>query len=190
VTSVGAFDGHGRPERANLRVVGDAGPANGYTDWDGCYRDNVGRVYRMLYSKVGNRADAEDLTTEVFLAAWRPLRLDVSRAEIRAYLGATARTALAGFWRRRAAVEVTSISASDVTSLVDDEPPGADGPSLVAPVLAGLPDRYRRILELRFLEGCSVKESAREIGVSIANAKVLQHRALRMAAVSMNAGHA
>jgi hypothetical protein len=45
-----------------------------------------------------------------------------------------------------------------------------------------LPDNYRRILELRFLQGCSVKESASSMGVSVGNAKVLQHRALRLAA--------
>ncbi len=63
------------------------------------------------------------------------------------------------------------------------------GPSLRATrrrragkILAALPDRYRRILELRFLEACSIKEAAQAMGVSVSNAKVLQHRALRMAA--------
>ena len=48
-------------------------------------------------------------------------------------------------------------------------------------VLAALPDNYRRILELRFLQGRSIKESASQMGVSVANAKLLQHRALRLA---------
>ncbi|CAM5736520.1 sigma-70 family RNA polymerase sigma factor [Mycolicibacterium aubagnense] len=55
-------------------------------------------------------------------------------------------------------------------------------PDRVAAVLAALPDNYRRILELRFLQTRSIKESAAELGVSVANAKVLQHRALRLAA--------
>jgi len=38
------------------------------------------------------------------------------------------------------------------------------------------------VLELRFLEGCSIKESATALAISASNAKVLQHRALRMAA--------
>jgi Sigma-70, region 4. len=38
------------------------------------------------------------------------------------------------------------------------------------------------VLELRFLEARSIKETAHEMGVSVANAKILQHRALRMAA--------
>jgi RNA polymerase sigma-70 factor (ECF subfamily) len=49
-------------------------------------------------------------------------------------------------------------------------------------VLAGLPEQYRRILRLRFLEGYSVREAAAALGVSVGNAKVLQHRALRRAA--------
>ena len=52
----------------------------------------------------------------------------------------------------------------------------------VARILAALPERYRRILELRFLEASSIKEAAGIMDISVANAKVLQHRALRMAA--------
>jgi RNA polymerase sigma-70 factor (ECF subfamily) len=35
---------------------------------------------------------------------------------------------------------------------------------------------------LRFLHGYSVRQAAAELGVSVSNAKVLQHRALRRAA--------
>ena len=62
--------------------------------------NNVERVYRLMFAKVGNRPDAEDLTTEVFLAALRPLRVSASVGEVRAYLLATARTVLAAHWRR------------------------------------------------------------------------------------------
>jgi RNA polymerase sigma-70 factor (ECF subfamily) len=55
-------------------------------------------------------------------------------------------------------------------------------PQRVAVVLEALHDNYRRILQLRFLEGCSIKDSATAMGVSVANAKVLQHRALQLAA--------
>jgi RNA polymerase sigma factor (sigma-70 family) len=45
-----------------------------------------------------------------------------------------------------------------------------------------LPERYRRILELRFLRSMSLKEVAAEMRITVGNAKVLQHRALRLAA--------
>jgi RNA polymerase sigma-70 factor (ECF subfamily) len=49
-------------------------------------------------------------------------------------------------------------------------------------VLSLLPDNFRRILELRFLRGYSVREAANELGVTESNARVLQFRALRKAA--------
>ena len=49
-------------------------------------------------------------------------------------------------------------------------------------VLARLPENYRQVLEFRFLRGYSLRETADAMGVSLANAKVLQHRALRRAA--------
>jgi RNA polymerase sigma factor (sigma-70 family) len=171
-------DGQDPKVRRELRLVSD----DTYPDWDSLYRDNVGWVYGLMFSKVGNRPDAEDLTTEVFMAALRPLRVSASVGEVRAYLRATARTVLAGYWRTRMGREITTIEDD-----VPDEP--ADAPventtavSRAHTLLSRLPDRYRRILELRFLQGLSVNDSANDLGVSVANAKVLQHRALQMAA--------
>ena len=159
-----------------LRAV----PNDGYPDWEAVYQDNATWVYRTLFARVGNQADAEDLTTEVFLAALRPLRLTASVAEVRAYLRATARTVLAAHWRETLGREITSIE--DIEQPPESEEAISTAPQRVAHVLDRLPDRYRRILELRFLEGSSIKESASELGISVANAKVLQHRALRLAA--------
>ena len=153
-----------------------------YPDWDTAYLDNVGRLYRLMYAKVGNRPDAEDLTSEVFRAALGPLRLTASKGEVRAYLLATARTVLASHWRRRLGLEVTRIEPDADLSYVAAPAPDSDAGPQARQILNALPDHYRRILELRFLEGCSIKESARALEVSVSNAKVLQHRALRMAA--------
>ena len=138
-----------------------------------------------MYARVGNRPDAEDLTAEVFRTALGPLRLASSKGEVRSYLLVTARTVLASHWRRQLGRPVTSIDPSaDLGYLA--EPSGPDGPSdapyRTAPILAALPDRYRRVLELRFLEACSIKEVAISMNITVSNAKVLQHRALHMAA--------
>jgi len=153
-----------------------------YPDWDSAYLDNVGRLYRLMYLKVGNRPDAEDLTSEVFRAALGPLRLTASKGEVRAYLLTTARTVLASHWRRRLGLQVTHIDPEVELSYLTAPAPESDAGARAQRVLTALPDRYRRVLELRFLEGCSIKETATALAVSVANAKVLQHRALRMAA--------
>jgi RNA polymerase sigma factor (sigma-70 family) len=175
----------GEPESGESRVVHlHVLDAEVYANWESVYRDNVDRLYRLMYARVGNRADAEDLTSEVFRTALGPLRLASSKGEVRSYLLVTARTVLASHWRRRLGSPVTSIDPdSDLGFLAEpftpDQP--SDAPSRVARILAALPDRYRRILELRFLEASSIKEAARAMDVSVSNAKVLQHRALHMA---------
>ncbi len=174
--------GHRRSTATPLRSVsGDS-----YPDWEAIYLDNVERLYRMMFSRVGNRPDAEDLTAEVFRAALGPLRTSASVGEVRAYLLATASTVLASHWRRRYSVEISSIDVEAEVASPRDEPAlESDAPQRVTSILAELPERYERILQLRFLQSSSLKEAARAMNISVNNAKVLQHRALRRAAQLM-----
>jgi RNA polymerase sigma-70 factor (ECF subfamily) len=137
-----------------------------------------------MYARVGNRPDAEDLTAEVFRTALKPMRLAVSKGEVRAYLLATARTVLSSHWRRTLGQPVTFIDPeADGYWLTDTrvDETSTKAPELVTRILAALPARYRQILELRFIESSSIKEAAGIMNVSVSNAKVLQHRALQMA---------
>jgi RNA polymerase sigma factor (sigma-70 family) len=156
-----------------------------HQDWESIYRDNVDRLYRLMFARVGNKPDAEDLTAEVFKLALPPLRVSASTPEIRAYLMATAQTVLANHWRRRFGIEVTALVFETEVVCYDEPADEGGAPSQVAKILANLPDRSRRILELRFLESMSLREAAKAMGVSVGNAKVLQHRALRLAAAQM-----
>jgi RNA polymerase sigma factor (sigma-70 family) len=175
--------------REPLRLVA----AERYPSWEAVYRDNVERLYRLMFGKVGNRPDAEDLTAEVFLAAVPRVDLAASIGEVRAYLLTVARTVLADHWRRVLGHQVTSIDVSTIdpaslddarSAAVAGEPPGSheETAERVRQILAALPERYQAILRLRFLQAASVREAARQMGVSVANAKVLQYRALRHAA--------
>jgi RNA polymerase sigma factor (sigma-70 family) len=162
---------------ARLRAV--AGEV--YPDWDAVYRANIGVVHRLMFVKVGNRPDAEDLTAEVFLAVLRPLRLPAPVGEVRAYLFATARTVLARYWARTLGLPVTALT-EDPEEIFTAARLESAAPQQAEQILAALPERYRRILQLRFLDACTVAEAAQAMGISVGNAKVLQHRALRRAA--------
>lgn len=151
-----------------------------YTDWQTIYQDSVVRVYRLMFSRVGNRPDAEDLTSEVFVKSLPNLILPSAASRVHAYINVAIRSVLADHWRRhygapQADVEVDNIGGSFDTT------PSTDRAGRAGRILALLPDRSRRILELRFLRGFSIKEAAKEMGVSPGNAKVLQFRALRLA---------
>jgi RNA polymerase sigma factor (sigma-70 family) len=161
-----------------------------YQDWAAVYADNADWVYRMIFRRIDNQSDAEDLTSDVFVAALKPLRITATVTEVRGYLRATTRTVLAAHWRRNIGNQLASIDEVGEVPQVADQPQAAEQPvsataQLVDTVLTTLPDNYRRILELRFLGGYSVSDSARQMDISAANAKVLQHRALRQAAAAL-----
>jgi len=179
--SAAAPDDGASDRRSTVSHLHSVGP-DAYPNWDAIYLDNVERLYRMMYARVGNRADAEDLTAEVFQAALKPLRTSASVGEVRAYLFATARTVLASHWRRHYGTEITTIDLRDDRAALDEPPTESDAPNRVRELLAELPDRYARILKLRFLDSCSLRETAHAMNISVGNAKVLQHRALRRAA--------
>ena len=166
------------PSRRPLEVV----DGQTYGDWESVYRENVVGVYRALHARVGNRPDAEDLTTEVFLQALPRLRLPAAVPGVRSYLLATLRTVLADHWRECYSAPPTKAFEDELDAGGLDPGRGDRGEERARRVLALLPERLRRVLELRFLRGYSVKETADELGVSVGNARVLQYRALRSAA--------
>ncbi len=79
-------------------------------------------------------------------------------------------------------MEITTIDVERDLPSLHEPAPESDAPQRVNRILAALPENYGRILELRFIQSCSLREAARTMNVSLSNAKVLQHRALRRAA--------
>jgi RNA polymerase sigma factor (sigma-70 family) len=147
--------------------------------------DELEVVYAFVYRRVGNRADAEDVTQQVAMKAVPRLHEDASRESIRANLFATAKTELAGFWAARFGMPASELR-DDVPlhQQLDEEDRGAPVET-VQKVLSGLPEHYARLLELRFLRGYSTKEVARELGTTVGAVRIMQLRALRAAAKVM-----
>ena len=150
--------------------------------------DEFELVFSFIYSRVGNRPDAEDLTQQVALKALPRLREGAPAAAVRGYLFATARSVVAAFWSARYRLPEAEL----VDNLADDgrgrEPAGSpETDAWLEATLSALPDHYRRVLELRFLRELSLREVAREMDRSVGAIKLLQLRALRAAAATMPA---
>ncbi|HEY7350587.1 MAG TPA: sigma-70 family RNA polymerase sigma factor [Ktedonobacterales bacterium] len=151
------------------------------------YQENLGVVYRFVYSKVGNREEAEDLTSQVFLKAVRGLDRERGSQSIQSWLYQVARTTIADYWRAFYKVRATSLE-----SMLEQgwEEPVEERVELasyrpeerVRHLLELLPPHYREVLTCRFLLNLSIKETAERMGLSEANVKVLQFRALKKAA--------
>src|SRR5881409_15029 len=143
--------------------------------------DELEIVYAFIYARVGNRADAEDLTQQVAMKAIPRLRQGAPASAIRGYLFATARSVLGGFWSTRLGLSEAELH-EDLALAVPTSPPSEEGVEKVQKSLAELSDNYRRVLELRFLHGYSLKEVAAEMHSTVGAIKVMQLRALRAAA--------
>jgi len=142
-------------------------------------------VYGFLYSRVGNRADAEDLTQQVALKALPRLHDGSPAVAVRGYLYATARSVLASFWARRGRV-LESELPDDIaaTNRGSELIPSPETSEWVARILERLTPSQRRLLELRFLRGYTLKEVAAEMGKTVGSVKVMQLRALRAASAA------
>jgi RNA polymerase sigma factor (sigma-70 family) len=144
-------------------------------------------IYQFAYRRLGNRDDAEDITSQVFYKAARGLDPSYSEPERRSWLYRAARTAIADIWRSYGGTSVVSlewyVEAPEPIQRQNDD---ADG--RVKRILEELSPTQRRVLELRFLEGRTSRETASELGLTETNVKVIQHRALRRAA-ELEAAH-
>lgn len=151
------------------------------------YEEHVTSVYRYIYGKVGNREEAEDLTSQVFMKAIRTFDRTRSPETLQSWLFQVARTTIADHWRRFYRIRVNSLD--------DLLEAGWEGPAEVAAdprsfqperrarkLLDRLPERYRDVLSYRFLLNYSIRETAEKMQLSESNVKVLQFRALRRAA--------
>jgi RNA polymerase sigma-70 factor (ECF subfamily) len=150
------------------------------------YEDNLAPVYRFIYSRVGNREEAEDLTSQVFVKAITAVDTKRDPASIQAWLFQIARTTIADHWREFYRLRPSSLEAMLNTGWETPAQSAAGQPersdTRVQRILSGLSHRYRDVLTYRFLMNFSIRETAERMRLSEANIKVLQFRALRKAA--------
>ena len=154
------------------------------------YDEHVVGIYRFIYARVGNHPDAEDLTAQVFVRAVEQLDTGREPRQIAAWLYRVAQNATADYWRafyRLPVVGADHVAPGWEPAAAEDEPqPVAEQDATatrVRQLLRRLPPTYRKVLELRFLERRTVAETAKAMGISNGNARVLQYRALRRAAL-------
>ena len=151
------------------------------------YAENIGPIYAFIYSKVGHREIAQDLTAEVFVKALALVDHTQSHVAIRAWLYRVARTTVADYWRATLHTRIIPlIEAHEHLREPDEvsvEPPPSqhDVTRQALALLDRLPAHYRRVLALRCLHGYSLRETANTLGLTERNVKVLQHRAIRTA---------
>ena len=141
-------------------------------------------LYRSILSRVGQVAVAEDLTSTIFLKALRWVEPGRSLESVRGWLYATARTTIADYWYTRHQLEVLPIENAEALQAESSTEHETDVRTRqrVRQLLALLPPQEREILRLRYLHGYSPAEIGQVLGLKAGHVRVLQLRALRLAA--------
>ncbi len=133
-------------------------------------------VYAIAYGGTANHADAEDLTQETFVRAYRGLRGIQDAEKVKAWLATIARNVLRTAWRsrqREAKLEAEiSVTAPRVAIPSSGELAGA-----VREQIHTLDPVHRECLLLHYFAGLSTAEIAENLGISNDAAKKRLERA-------------
>ena len=135
------------------------------------YETHVESIYKFIFFKVGNREDAEDITSQVFIKAANSLDVTQDERTKLAWLYQVARTTITDYWRQfykgpaislEAMEEVSPLhlAAEPILLGAQDKEDTSGGVESVKIILDKLPENYRQVLYFRFLKGYSLKETA------------------------------
>jgi len=142
------------------------------------------KIYRFILLKVSRREEAEDLTHQVFLSAWKHVEQFQDKGfPFSSWLFRIARNKVIDYYRtKKTSVpldeipeEIAKIAQSDGFDAL------ADKMELerIYLLLQFLTDLQQEIILLRFVEGLSYKEIASITGKNSGAVRVLQHRAIK-----------
>ena len=149
------------------------------------YRAHLRDVYSYAYYRVGNHHDAEDLTEQTFLQAYRHFeraQAESSGRPLRPWLIRIAHNLAANLYRDRSRRPQTPIDDTTVLSAMHTTEDLVEGRDELARIIAGiqqLPDERREALIMRFALGMDNREIARAMGKTDGATKVLLHRAIK-----------
>lgn len=140
------------------------------------------RVYRYVSARLVSNEDAEDVTTEIFLRIIENLRSFSWRGlPFGAWVFRIARNEVVSHVRR----QKTRSGTAPLTETIQDPSPDHVEQIVIQFTIATvrqateqLPEAQRQVITLRFGAGLSVAETAKALGKTENNVKVLQHKAI------------
>ena len=149
-------------------------------DWDALYAEQLPRVYNFFRYRVGEAADAEDLTSATFEKAWRSRnRYRGDPARFAAWLFAIARHLAIDHYRSaRPLVPLEAAEAVAGTSDPEREAAQRSDHERLIELLTQVPDRERELIALKYGAGLTNRAIARVTGLGESNVGTILHRTI------------
>ena len=139
-------------------------------------------VYTVALRACGNPADAEDITQQVFVAAWKShTKFDPDAARLPAWLSGIARHKIADYWAARSRDDRRTASlehASETGQTSEESLDTITDRVLLADELAQLVQPQRKIIELAFYQDLTHVQIASLLGLPLGTVKSHIRRSL------------
>jgi RNA polymerase sigma-70 factor (ECF subfamily) len=142
------------------------------------------KVFRLTCAMLGNEAEAEETAQEIFIRIWKALGGYRGQASLSTWIYSIARNTCLTALRRQAAersmivhdpdLESRQVSARERNSAID-----------LDRLLAGLPENYRQVVALYYMEDKSYEEAARQLDLPMGTVKTYLHRARKLLAAEI-----
>lgn len=171
---------HSERELHGLMTAGLNGDAEAYRLLLTRLSSHLRAYFRRRLARIGRGAtEAEDLVQDVLIAIHTRRHVYNESEPFTPWLHAIARYKFIDFLRKtkQSLTEVEFENASDIVSGNDHEE--VDASRDLHNLLAGLPEKMRRSIQLVKLDGLSVAEAASRLGMSDSAIKVSIHRGMK-----------
>jgi len=147
------------------------------------YNKHLTPIYRFILLKVGNRADAEDLSHQVFLNAWQNIKsYRFQGFPFSSWLYKIASNAVIDHWRtKKSNISIDLVAENflsdspELGNLLDQK----RDVETIRVVLTKLEPEQQNVLIMKFVNELSNKEIAHVLGKSEGAVRVIQHRAIK-----------
>ncbi len=141
------------------------------------------KVFRLAYSMMRNETQAEDVAQDVFVKIWKALPGYHGEASLSTWIYTITRNTCLTELKKRTTRPTVSLYEPEMAAAADsisalqttDADPGAERD--VAALLAELPERYRQVITLFYLEQKAYEEVAVMLGIPLGTVKTLLFRA-------------
>ncbi len=153
------------------------------------YRHYFKIVYTYVYSKVNHLHDTQEIVSDVFLSLITNIQKYQGKSNFKNFVFGIIKNKLNDYYRNKYNysdyVQQSYLENEYFFNLAEPEEKVYSKKEKLMKILQKIIDslkpKYSKVLQLRFFANYSVKDTAKALGISTNNVKVLQHRAIQQA---------
>jgi RNA polymerase sigma-70 factor (ECF subfamily) len=134
------------------------------------YEEHFSTVYKFIFRKIPNRQMAEDITQDVFYAAWKKGDDFLNHEEPKLWLMVTARNKIHELYRRMKRWTYEALEEDHPRMAVSDRE--YEGRELELTALDIVSEEEWNLIKDYYLEGITIKELAEKYGITENNMRV------------------